>query len=258
MRCLLGDLDIITLYSELANKKFSYQAIINETELLTNLYYHQIRDGSQVLRVPSVDCSKSKLSQLGLYNKMESLLNLFVATAKKAIEKTAADIIIMGVVAATIDAENDSAKELELVETVIYLADFGVDAIAVVAKDWQSLKQSVVAIQGQASQPVAPFVTFKGLPVKILEDYFNFYEQLQLELLGFEIGPDDLPFLKKSPFFVNKIASSNLGLLLKNWNSQLDLQKLLNLLEKIKPAAIFAGTNTSRGWWNSFAQKYFG
>ena len=55
--CLLGDTDIFGLYTELTSKKFSYQKILAETDILTNLYYHQIRDGSQAIRIPTRYCT---------------------------------------------------------------------------------------------------------------------------------------------------------------------------------------------------------
>ena len=55
--CLLGDTDIFELYKELTSKEFSYKKILAETEILSNLYYHQIRDGAQAIRIPTRYCA---------------------------------------------------------------------------------------------------------------------------------------------------------------------------------------------------------
>ena len=57
LTCLLGDTDIFELYKELTSKEFSYKKILAETEILSNLYYHQIRDGAQAIRIPTRYCT---------------------------------------------------------------------------------------------------------------------------------------------------------------------------------------------------------
>ena len=260
MTCLLGDTDIFTLYRELASKKFNYQDLLAESEILSNLYYHQIRDGAQALRIPTSYCSKAKLASLGLDSKMETLINLCVSTAKKAIERASADILILGVIGATeldiTKKEQCETFKKEVAETAIYLADFGVDAIVIESNCWNSLRTSILTVQEQSSQPLAPFLPFASLTKQNLADYLNLYSELELELLGFVVEPADLKNFTAD--FLDKIAKIRLGLAFQNWQKDSTNLDLNALLKNTSPVALFAGSNTARVWWNNFGQQYFG
>ena len=196
--CLLGDTDIFGLYTELTSKKFSYQKILAETDILTNLYYHQIRDGSQAIRIPTRYCTtnhsifKKKEQPVSL----ESLINLLVSTAKKAIQKTEADILLMGVIGNLFDNKKKNAWQYfnkNLAEKTIYLVDFGVDAIVIEGIDnWEIFQKSLFVIQEQCDQPLCPFFPLKKLKNKDLKEYQKIYDSLELELLGLELQPQDL------------------------------------------------------------------
>ncbi len=254
--CLLGDTDIFELYTELANKKFSYQALLEETDILTNLYYHQIRDGAQAIRIPTLHCTAEHTS----FQKneqtvsLESLINLLVSTAKKAIQKTEADILLIGVIGNFFDNKTKDVWQ-SLAEKTIYLADFGVDSIAIEGiQNWELFQKSLFVIQQQSNQPLCSFFPLEKLKKKELKEYQKLYDSLELELLGLELQPQDLKIW--GPSLIELSQKVQLGFLLKNWNLKKEKELLIYFLKNCKLECLFGGAGTKRRWWNDFIYSF--
>jgi hypothetical protein len=256
----MGDSSIFELYKELTKKELTYQDLLQEEDILKNLYYHLIRDGSQTIRIPSAYCHKKNLTKHKLAEKTEQIINLLVSSAKKAIEITNANILNCGVISYI--APNTSAtfwEEMQqnIAEKTILLSDFGVDAIFVEAIDnWRVMKKTLLIIQEQCAQPLAPFFAIQNLQEPELEEYQELYQNLQLEMLGLEIEPVDLVTQRAKIFSLAE--KLQVGFLLKNFQTSEETDLAVEFFKKTSPTALFGGVGVKRQWWNHFCQKYFG
>lgn len=257
----MGDSNIFGLYKELTGKPLTYQTLLQDNDILTNLYYHLIRDGASAMRIPSIHCHKIALQQENLADKAEQLINLFVSSAKNALKKTRADILNLGVVSyANIERTKNAWQEMEknIAEKIILLSDFGVDAIFIEAVNhWEQMKKILLIIQEQCSQPLAPFFALKNFQNNQLQEYQELYQNMQLEMLGLEIEPLDMLFPNKE-ILAALIQKTHTGFLLKNFQSSAEKKLAINFFQKNRPTAIFGGVGVSRKWWNHFCQGYFG
>ena len=189
---------------------------------------------------------------------LESLINLLVSTAKKAIQKTEADILLMGVIGNLFDNKKKNAWQYfnkNLAEKTIYLVDFGVDAIVVEGIDnWEIFQKSLFVIQEQCNQPLCPFFPLKKLKNKDLKEYQKIYDSLELELLGLELQPQDLKIWEQD--IIELSQQVQLGFLLKNWNMKKDKEFLIDFLKNCRAECMFGGNNTKRRWWNDFIYSF--
>ena len=257
----MGDSDIFELYRELTGQKLTYDVLLQEADILTNLYYHLIRDGSKAIRIPSLYCYQPALERQTLAHKAEQIINLLVSSVKKAIEKTEANILSLGVISYDSLEKGDKFwQEINkhIAKKTILLTDFGVDAIFIESiKNWEVLKNTLITIQEQTAQPLAPFFALQNFQKNQLSEYLELYHSLQLEMLGVEIEPLDLLSQKKT--ILRTIAQeTSAGFLLKNFQSSKEMELVYILFQEINPTAIFAGSGVTRKWWNNFCQKYFG
>ena len=260
MTSLIGDSNIFTLYQELAGKDLFYQDLLKEKEILTNLYYHLIRDGAQALRIPSIHCYKIELEKQKLYHQIEQILGLLVSSAKQAIKRTGADILILGVISYSSLVKGENFwKEMHknISETVIYLSDFGIDAIFIEGiTNWKIMKKTLDIVEEQCPHPIAPFFALQNFKKGELENYLTTYKKLHLEMLGIEIEPRD--FIQNKQKISLLEQNQQIGFLLNNCNSTASINLATNFFKKIKPLALFGGNQIKRKWWNNFCQKYFG
>ena len=258
MTCLLGDTNIFELYKDLTKKELSYQELLKEPEILSNLYYHLIRDGSNAIRIPSAYCSKNSLQKKNLADRQEHLLNLLVSSAKKTIEKTSADILNIGVISYN-PLQNTSYFEEDLkkniAEKTILLSDFGVDSIFVESvREWKILKEILLIISQQCSQPLVPFFAIQDFKKNEINDYLEIYEDLKLEMLGLELEPFD--FISKQKEIKELSQKVELAVLLKQFTSLDSINLAASFLQKIPVTAVFGGMGTKRRYWIDFCQKY--
>ena len=247
---LFGDYDLAVLYRQFSGNQFCFQDIIREEFRLTNLYLTAIKDGAKILRIPTQTCLSSHLTLEKLDDRIESIANLCVSNAKKAIENTGSEVLLAGTIGSVLDFNNREESDVakELAELIIYLADFGVDIFVVQGvSDWEQFSMIITLIRKLSGAPIAPFFPSKSFNVSFLNNYEELCKNFQLELAGFEFELDE----KTIENLIVPNIDAPIGLMISNPEATMEppLELTRRLIEKVNPTVVLGGANISRRNW---------
>ena len=235
---LIGDLRLEAIYHELTGRQLNWSSLIADQSLLRNLYLHNLKDGAQLLRTPTSKATKSWLKPLDL--KLETVFNLAVSQAKKAIEQTGADALIAGTLSPP-PQKLGLDLEQEMSEAIITLDDFGVDCLVIEGySNIDTTAQLVNMCAKLSNLPLAIFLSINQTTSSQEVEKFNaLIAPFAVELLGLHCSENQIDWL-------SALKAPSKGLMVDHYTTTVALKA------KIKTADVgllLAGPQLTRTSW---------
>ena len=239
-----------------ADESTTWNDLMRDEDRLFNLYSHSLKDGSRVLRTPTLRCTRGWLEKNGCADSMEALVNICVNKALGAKERAGGEALIAGCVGPVCDQEKKSDAETarELEELIVFMADLGVESLLM--QDFTDLKKLGLALETArkiSGMPLAVFfepVDFtRGGNFVRLESFCVSHD---VELCGFKMAPNPAAYLRFKPLF----ADSAFGVMLQRpERGKFDGQGLAEAFRDFPPTMLLGGAGIDRGEWRRFLRR---
>ncbi|MBL0691645.1 MAG: homocysteine S-methyltransferase family protein [SAR324 cluster bacterium] len=251
---LLGDTDPAVIYQEMSKKEMAYQEFIADQAWLFNIYSHNIRDGSQLVRTPTLRATRSFLDKWGIDEPLETYYNVAVSQAKAAIKASMVDILLAGVIGPTLGTYKRGGKlnVEEISEAVILLDDFSVDFLFLQGfSNLATLNAAIATCVKLSKLPIAAFFPVSALDDKKQVQQLNkLIASFGVELCGISGDDQGLHILKEK-----MKSKTEWGLMIGEVPHQ-NMDKFCDNIISQQPSLIMAGTKLSRKDWKFFLKEF--
>ena len=262
---LIGDYDWgILKPNEIDSEKARdfFLAVLEKEQTLTFGYEKIVSQQPGLVRTLTKYCNESFLKHHKLDFRMEALINIAVNAAKHQKEQSGADVLIAGVLGPIRNNGGDLQDfELERIfsEPVIYQLDRGVESLLIEGfsdfHQWEVALKTVRKVNS-VPVPIAAFLKIKApFDLNLLQDALHLYDQLEIELLGFEIEIRELGDLIE----VKKLKCSGFGLMLHSENhaelSVAELDLVSKQILEFGPTLLLGGAGLSSIDWQKIKDR---
>ena len=255
---LIGDFDIYTWYKEKRGKAWDTKLIFENQDILNHAFNQILHYQLGVIRLPTLLMSSKYLQGLQLENKLETMVNTCVASAKNCIERSKADALIAGCIG-PIEGLNQSgiAEEVhtELAKLIVYLSDFGVEYFHLQGfTELTELQTVIELVQKIQNLPTGVFLSIKKkADFKKIVPLYHLARTYSLDMIGVEIEMNLIH--KVIPLFQDREIP--FGLIINESCNLSDKteEELITHFIRNHSNVIFGGTNFSYLKWSTYSKR---
>ncbi|PCI23523.1 MAG: hypothetical protein COB67_12660 [SAR324 cluster bacterium] len=233
------------------------QTIVEEENILVHRYNGELRKQAGLIRTPTVECNRTFLRELGLEERIEAIHNIAVSTGTDTITNGGFDSLLAGTVGPYFNPDPDlriDEMEKAFGEPAVYLIDKGIDVLLL--QGFTDLTMFQVAVRSMRRVnsvpiPLAAFFRLQEADMDTVNRVLNLADQLQIELVGFEVTPSLLEKLPEQMPACETALGFQLGENPEEASSQQQLRAACEKLLTYTPTMILGGQGLSAEKWEN-------